>query len=96
MILCNSDQQTGSGSLVVFDYVRASVLRHENTLYGESEISRSVLKTGEPWRFGIEPGEIESFATAQGFEVSDHKCAQELQANYFQDMNSKMIISREL
>ncbi len=65
------------GNRVVFDYIQASVLRHENTFYGEAELVKSVHKAGEPWRFGIEPGEIESFAVTQGFEVNDHKCAQE-------------------
>ena len=73
------------GDRVVFDYIQASVLRHEKTLYGEAELIKSVHKAGEPWRFGIESGEIDSFATAQGFQVNDHKCARELEAIYFQD-----------
>ena len=44
------------GSRVVFDYIRASVLRHENTLYGESELIKSVRKAGEPWQFALEKG----------------------------------------
>jgi len=50
-----------------------------------------VHKAGEPWRFGIEPGEIESFAVAQGFQVKDHKCAQELEVNYFQDKYGRTV-----
>jgi len=79
------------GNRVVFDYIQASVLRHENTLYGEAELVKSVHKAGEPWRFGIEPGEIESFAVTQGFEVYDHKCAQELEVIYFQDKDGRMV-----
>jgi len=78
------------GNRVVFDYIQASVLRHENTLYGEAELVKSISKAGEPWRFGIEPGEIESFAATQCFEVCDHKCAQELEVNYFQDKDGRM------
>lgn len=79
-----------TGNRVVFDYIQASVLRHENTLYGEAELVKSVRKAGEPWRFGIEPGEIESFAATQGFEVNDHKCAHALEVIYFQDKDGRM------
>jgi methyltransferase (TIGR00027 family) len=80
-----------TGNRVVFDYVQASVLRRENTLYGEAELVKSVHKAGEPWRFGVEPGEIESFAAAQGFQVNDQKCARELEATYFQDTDGRML-----
>jgi methyltransferase (TIGR00027 family) len=81
----------GKGSRVVFDYIQASVLRHENTLYGEAGLVKSVSKAGEQWQFGIEPGEIGSFAEAQGLEVSDHKCVQELEATYFQDTDGRLV-----
>jgi len=84
-------EYAGTGSVVVFDYIQASVLRHENTLYGESGIAQSVLKAGEQWRFGIEPVDIGQFVTAYGFEVSDHKCAQELEATYFQDTDGRLV-----
>ena len=57
-------EYAGIGSRVVFDYIQASVLRHENTLYGESGLAKTVSKAGEQWRFGIEPDEIASFAAA--------------------------------
>ena len=79
-----------TGNRVVFDYIQASVLRHANTLYGEAELVKSVRKAGEPWRFGIEPGEIESFAGAQGFEINDHKSAQALEEIYFHDKDGRM------
>jgi methyltransferase (TIGR00027 family) len=81
----------GRGSWVVFDYVQTSVLRHENTLYGETGMTKSVAKAGERWRFGIEPGEIASFVAAYGFQVSDHKGAQELEATYFQDADGQLV-----
>ena len=84
-------EYAGTGSLVVFDYIRASVLRHEDTVYGESGIAQSVLKAGEQWRFGIEPVEVEQFVKAYGFELNDHKCAQELEATYFQDADGRLV-----
>ena len=84
-------EYAGMGSRVVFDYIQASVIRHENTLYGESGLAKTVSKAGEQWRFGIEPDEIASFAGAYGLEVSDHKCAQELEATYFQDEHGRLV-----
>ena len=84
-------EYAGTGSRVVFDYIQASVLCHENTLYGEAGLVKSVSKAGEQWRFGIEPSEIASFAAAYGFKVSDHKCAQELEATYFQDTDGRLV-----
>ena len=81
----------GLGSWVVFDYVRASVLRHENTLYGETGVTQSVLKAGEQWRFGIEPDEISSFVEAYDFQVSDHKEAQELEEIFFRDTDGRLV-----
>jgi methyltransferase (TIGR00027 family) len=81
----------GPGSRVVFDYVQASVLRHEHTLYGESGLAKTVSKAGEEWRFGIEPDEIASFAAKYDLAVCDHKCAQELQATYFQDEHGQPV-----
>ena len=81
----------GTKDRVVFDYIQASVLRHDNTLYGEAELIKSVHKAGEPWRFGIEPGEIELFAVAHGFEVKDHKCAQDLDVDYFRDIDGREV-----
>ena len=84
-------EYAGTGSRVVFDYVQASVLRHGKTLYGEAGLTKFVAKAGEQWRFGIEPGEIASFVAAYGFQVSDHKDAQELEATYFQDANGRLV-----
>lgn len=84
-------EYAGIGSWIVFDYVQASVLRHENTLYGEAGLMQFVSKAGEQWRFGIEPGELASFVAAYGFKVSDHKGAQELEATYFQDTDDRLV-----
>ena len=78
-------EYAGIGSRVIFDYVRTSVLRGKKTLYGEAGAAQTVSKAGEGWQFGLEPGEIASFVADHGFNVSDHKCAQELETAYFQD-----------
>jgi len=40
---------SGRGSLIVFDYIHAGVLRRENKYYGEKDIYKTVAKVGEEW-----------------------------------------------
>lgn len=84
-------EYAGTGSRVVFDYIQESVLRHENTLYGEDRLAKTVSKAGEQWQFGIEPDKISSFALAYGLNVSDHKCSQELEKTYFQEADGRLV-----
>jgi methyltransferase (TIGR00027 family) len=69
-------------SIVVFDYVRASVLRRENTLYGEKGGYDRVAQAGERWVFGIEDGAIEGFLAQRGLKLLSHFTPSELQATY--------------
>ena len=70
------------GSIVVFDYVRASVLRRENTLYGEQAAYNTVARAEEGWIFGIEDGEIEGFLTKRGLKLFSHYTPSDLEAAY--------------
>jgi methyltransferase (TIGR00027 family) len=81
----------GEGSVIVFDYVRASVLRQAGSYYGEREIVKSVAKAGERWYFGIEEGELEGFLKNYGLIVSEHKDAHELERVYFTDSSGQIV-----
>jgi len=70
------------GSMVVFDYIYASVLRQENRYYGEKEIFERVSKAGEGWTFGIEEGAIEEFLSERGFRVIAHHAPADLEKAY--------------
>jgi methyltransferase (TIGR00027 family) len=70
------------GSVVAFDYVRASVLRYENTLYGEKGIRGTVARAEEGWIFGIEDGTIEGFLAERGLELLSHHTPSDLEAAY--------------
>jgi len=70
------------GSRVAFDYVYASVLRHENRFYGEQGIVETVSKAGEGWTFGLEEGAIEAFLAERGFEIVAHYTPPELEKRY--------------
>lgn len=81
----------GKGSLVVFDYVYASVLRNEGIYYGEAGITDTVSGAGEQWQFGIEKGHIEYFLTKYAMRLMDHKDAKDLEQTYFSESNGKTI-----
>ncbi|MGD0707983.1 MAG: SAM-dependent methyltransferase [Anaerolineaceae bacterium] len=59
---------SAKGSLVAFDYIYASVLRHEGRYDDESKFESTIAKTGEKWTFGIEEGQIVPFLTSRGFK----------------------------
>ena len=81
----------GEGSIVLFDYVRSSVLRQAGLCYGENKILESVAKAGEQWHFGFEEGELDSFLGTYGFRVIEHKNAQDLEQMYFTDRSGKVL-----
>ncbi|MGA3137195.1 MAG: SAM-dependent methyltransferase [Terracidiphilus sp.] len=81
----------GKGSLVVFDYVRASVLRGDRTAYGEAAVTRAVDKVNEQWHFGLEPGQMESFLSNYGFLMNDHRNARGLEQLYFADTSGAIV-----
>lgn len=81
----------GDGSEVIFDYVYSSVLRGENLHYGESEVFNGVKKENEPWTFGIEEGEIESFLNNKNLEMIQNLNSKDLEREFFKNELGKVI-----
>jgi methyltransferase (TIGR00027 family) len=81
----------GAGSEVLFNYVYASVIRHENMYYGEKGAVEAVAKVGESWHFGINKGEIGQFLSRYGFELRDHRDGRELEETYFKDPAGRIV-----
>lgn len=79
----------GERSEVVFDCVRASVLRRAGEHYGERAITASVARAGEGWQFGIEEEAIEPFLAKYGLKLSERNAAQDLERLYFTDAAGK-------
>ena len=79
------------GSLIVFDYIYASVLRRELKYYGESAIYKRVKKDNESWAFGIEEGGIERFLNSYNFHVLEHLDSKVIENKYFNDESGKLI-----
>jgi len=80
----------GDGSIVVFDYVQASVLKQTGLLYGQREIVNAVAKAEEQWHFGLEKEHVEEFLFKYELKLSDHKDARELEEMYFKDPSGKI------
>ena len=81
----------GEGSEVVFDYVYAHILRHENLHAEERKIIESVAKEGERWYFGIEKGNVEQFLATYGLILCDQRDATQLEQMYFMDVNDRLM-----
>ena len=73
------------GSLVVFDYLYSSVLRREGRYYGEEDMHKNVEDVGEPWGFGIDEGEVESYLRERGLCLLEELDSKELENRYFTD-----------
>jgi methyltransferase (TIGR00027 family) len=82
----------GKGSLVVFDYVHASVLRKEGDRYGEKGIVRMVSGgASEQWHFGIEEAELGQFLAQYNMRPIDHQDAEGLERLYFSGPDGKLM-----
>ncbi len=79
------------GSLLVFDYIYASVLRQELKYFGEKSIYERVKKDGESWTFGIEEGEIEKFLNYYNFNLIEHLNSNTIEDKYFKNESGKII-----
>jgi methyltransferase (TIGR00027 family) len=85
------DRLAGERSEVVFDYVRASVLREEGSCYGERETLGTVARAGERWYFGIEEGDVGRFLKEFGLRVTEHMDAWDLERTYFTDESGQVV-----
>jgi methyltransferase (TIGR00027 family) len=85
---------SATGSIIVFDYIYAGVLRKENKYYGEGEIYKTVASVGEQWTFALEEGEVERFLSGYGFLLTDNSGKPELEDRYFK--NSKGAIAGKI
>jgi methyltransferase (TIGR00027 family) len=81
----------GAGSWVIFDYVLASVLRGENTIYGEARLKQFVAKANERWQFGLDPEEVAAFLAPFGFALRQHTSAAQLEEMYFRDASGRRV-----
>ena len=73
----------GPGSVLVFDYAHASVVRGEGNDFGEARMTRGVNRYGESWQFGLEEADVEPFLCRFGFRLLERSGPRELEKAYF-------------
>lgn len=73
---------SGAGSTVVFDYFYKSIVQGKSDSYGARELIKEVSKSGEPFQFGIDQGEIEPFLAGNGFDILSHHTPEEFEKTY--------------
>lgn len=76
---------SGPATNVAFDYFLKGVISGDKELYGAMEIQREVRKSGEPFHFGLDEGEINSFLSENGFEIISHYSPEEFEKKYLYD-----------
>jgi len=76
---------SGPASTVAFDYFLKGAISGDEELYGAKEINREVQKSGEPFRFGLDEGQINSFLSENGFEIISHYSPEEFEKAYLYD-----------
>lgn len=79
------------GSLIVFDYIYASVLRKELKYYGEQAIYKRVKKDNEKWTYGIEEGKIENFLNSYDLNLLEHLNSKTIEDIYFKNESGNII-----
>lgn len=78
---------SGPGSSVVFDYIYGATLHDTTQGYGKT-LARAGKASGEPYVFGIDKGEVESFLTQRGFCDVRDTSLEEIKATYFTGPNA--------
>lgn len=73
------------GSRIVFDYFDKVIIEGNSQLYGAKEIAAEVKKSNEPFRFGINPNEIDSFLEKHNLKLITQYAPEELEAEYLTD-----------
>jgi methyltransferase (TIGR00027 family) len=84
-------ESAGPGSVLVFDYAYASVIKGERMHYGAADAVESAARVGEAWRFGIERGRVGEFLVAYGFGITDEASPETLEQRYFTDRSGRLV-----
>jgi methyltransferase (TIGR00027 family) len=78
---------SGKGSAVVFDYIPLSVVDGTCKLEAGKNWQKSVTDMGEPFKFGIKDGAIDTFLTQRGFSKVTNMTSEDYKKVYFHGKN---------
>jgi methyltransferase (TIGR00027 family) len=80
----------GAGSQIIFTYVDAGLMDGSVRFERGERILRDVERIGEPWTFGIVPGELGEFMGRRGLGLERDLSACEYRKKYFGQAAKKM------
>jgi methyltransferase (TIGR00027 family) len=85
--------KSAKGSFITLDYLPSSMIDGTIKLKEARNMIKLVLKTGEPFRFGLDRENAEKYFSDHGFEVLKNISASEHRDLYFKGRNEKRKIS---
>jgi methyltransferase (TIGR00027 family) len=69
--------KAAAGSILLFTYVDRKVLEHPEQFFGAQKLLSRLRAYGEPWTFGLSPGEIEPYLAERSLRlVQDQSVAE--------------------
>ena len=79
-----------AGSLLVFTYVDRAVVAGDYSRFPEARRwVKGVRRRGEPWRFGLDPAEVEQFLSRRGFGLIGDVSTAEAGERYFRPLGRR-------
>jgi methyltransferase (TIGR00027 family) len=70
------------GSRVVFTYIHAGVLDGSTRFDGDAQLVANVRALGEPWTFGLDPGQVGAFVARSGLRLCEDLGADDYRRRY--------------
>jgi methyltransferase (TIGR00027 family) len=85
-------QNSGKNSSILFDYFPQSAVDGSSKLEAGRNIRNQVSQLGEPFKFGIKEGTVETFLTRRGFTQACNVTIEDCKKAYFQGINKNRIV----
>ncbi len=80
------------GSRVIFTYVHAGLIDGSLSIEGAERVMAEITRQGEPWIFGIHPGELAHYLAARGMELVADVGAMDYRARYLEPAGREMAL----
>lgn len=78
---------SGAGSRMVFDFVKASVVRREASYAGAEAMTKSLSKYNEEFHFGMEPEEVGAYLSKYAYQPLEVLESGAIEARYFRNVS---------
>jgi len=82
----------GAGSSLLFTYIHRGMLDGSVRFEGAREGRATVGRVGEPFTFGLDPGELDRYLAERGLELVEDVAAPEYRARYLRPAGREMRI----